>query len=385
MSRNAKSNTSNFYYSELANGGLTPPKKLYTVGIDQTFSNYYAYKEHAKSLQFNTSPNKKLVVKYNPGGADSKADLAKTATVAVFNEEMNTSWKKEFSLPSDLNKFVVTDVAINDNGEVFLQTFEFSYLKDKLSNFTTSLFILTKDGQSKYVINENQDKQCDANRIYIAPDNSAIVAGLYKDDNQYKTRQLGLFFAKYANKKIEPRFYPFTESYMASLRIYDEEVKNKCLESYESSSYYKFYPDGSFTFIAAGEYFITEFTSAGFIIPRFSSNGELLSLGKISRMLRNGRDINHPQSFAFLTKGDDMYILFNSMLDESGKMPKGGISSNICHIPETGSGSMETLFTNKDKDSKMILSSMFFLDLGNGKYLIRKAFDEKYHYGIVEL
>ncbi len=382
--QNSKTGFGNYYYNELVNGRLTsPPTLFHSTPVKHEPRGTGTYSEYSRRFQFISSPNGKLVVHFNYAPVKDKKQLI---SVFVFDEKLKTLWHQEVTVEIEANYYVPTDVAIDNNGQAYL--FAMDLTIDKNANRSEVLFlhVFNSDKHNKFTLFNHPETKYSSSQLYLTPENELIIAGLYRVEGESYDAQMGLHYCKFANGKITNKTYKFSEEFMSDLRITDSEKDNKFLTGFDPSTNFIFYPDGSFLFIAERNIHYADYTfnyASGFILSRFSSTGELISLNKITRYFQNKRDSDDQLSFSYFIKNHDLFFLFNTMVDENGEIPKKGTNVDLCEFPEAGKPGIKTLFN--DKESKMLLSARFYLDLGNGKYLIRKSDDKLYNYGLINL
>ncbi len=349
---------------------------------------------------------------------------------AVFDADMNLVWDKIQKFNYTDNVLTIVQSAVSNNGEIYLLAQSTKQTNPSVSAgfpfFEYKIFRITKDNIDEFEVNIGE---------YISPADAIleisedaipkiILTGFYSDDDR-KAGYRGLFYASGDGiSGIENvKTHKFDKAFLEQILSEKDMEKGYGLSSNFSVKDVFTFSDGTFSFIAE-EYYVTsstsrssvgnsvtsstsrtsvgnsvtttynygslptyKFHSYSIIIPRFTSEGELLNILELPKASIGSMDAS---SYVLSKYNDKLYFIFNGFkTDEERKKMKLGnryqyadlvVVNAKCEIEYS-----KPLFNNNDDIGLEFSRSIS--NYSNSKILIGRTDwkKKKYAFGVINL
>jgi len=325
-------------------------------------------------------------------------------SIAVFDQNLNTLWKKTKDFPYKDKNLSITQIMLNNSGDVFAST---AILKrklfddDKEPDYGFQIFQISEDREDDFIFDlEEGSFPYTIGLTYEGKDELNIV-GTYTT-GEYKGNLTGVFFGtlNVNTGDFDNRVYPFEKSFLEGLIKKRKIKKDKGLEtSYYIKHVIKF-ADGSHSFIAE-KYYVeissqyvngswqnnTVYNSDEIIIPHFSPDGTLENIEKIEKDY--GSSFENFTSYAFIVKDKKIILIYNDSKKRSERKDLGGaknaLYTDLTIIGEDGKiESQKTLFTSKDDNVDTYFCPGLTLKNDNKILIFGYSGLKKYKFGLIE-
>lgn len=324
-----------------------------------------------------TSKNNKFVLKASSQSlTENKKNKEEAMSIAVYDENFELVWSKvETFNGQDDDDIDIIQFFIDDNGVVYAGAMVWKERSDRekgIPNYDYKLYKISENNIEEFDITLEGNALPQDVGIFHGEDNNVYLGGLYSERGSAKHRANGVFYVKLnpeTGAVVSSKSYEFTPEILEDL-ITDRKIKKgKGLSNFDVN-HLVFSDNGDFSFVAE-EYYITVHTrtvngrtttyykyhSNEIIVPRFSENGDLVSIQKIDKDFVSLTPAN--TSYTIATYNDKICLVFNDQKTRSerkGSEVKGGRGSRFTDLVVLdGTGEIsywETLFSNKEIETE---------------------------------
>ena len=322
--------------------------------------------------------------------------------IAVFDADMKLLWKKIQQLDyPDYNLEILKNVVSNTGDVYVLGKLKRKNAEKGMPNYVFKVFHITKDATKEVELELGRDIAATDVGIYLPRDDNKIVLAGFFTDKERKVELKGVF---YATGTIDEGFNtikttPFEADFLEDLISNRKIKKGAGLKNRFDIENVLHFNDGSLGFIAEENYLervrgrdqdgnITHgilYHANSLVIPRFSADGELLSLQKIPKKFSS----NEPfiTSYILALSNNKAYFLFNDRKTKAERKEIKGLSywryTDLVVIDGNGEITFnETIFSSKDIELEFI---PHISDFDANKILISSAKGKKYSFGTIQL
>lgn len=404
VARDKKADVINYYYTELVNGKINAGiKNFYAVPFKFNFgaalSAAYGFSsvDASDASDFERSPSGNYAAILGTQITSNKDEIVK---VSVLDDQLKISWEKTFPLPVSDRNIYIEQFIVNDKGEVYLSAKQWdskeSYKKG-IPKYKYKVYKFTEGGMKETDITLNGDKAPWDAGLFPAPEGGVYLGGFFTKTSTPKGSADGVFFSRVDEAgKVKSNAYDFTKEFLEGLQTKKQEKKDQGITSF-AIDYLVRLPDGSFSFIAEKFYVTTVTTTSSngstqttyiyhsneIVIPRFSAEGELISMAKIDKTF-SAKNSSITTSYSFFIKDNSVVLVYNDFKtrEERKEAGKGrAIYTDISYVDPSGKVVTDNIFTSKDVEKYYIPGAS--LDLGNGKSIVKAIKGKTYVYGII--
>ena len=336
--------------------------------------------------------------------------------VAVFDADMKKVWSKMQKFKYTDKKIVIAQTVVSNDGVIYLLGKLFTKKKQKakgLPRFDFKLFRITKESMDEFDIKLGKPNIAPTDAgLFFPGDNTSefIISGFYTDAEK-RSGLKGMFFSTGDNSKgiDNVQIHDFDDEFLMGIASKKDIEKDRGLKTSFNIENLLSFSDGTVGFIAE-QFFITTSTTRdsrgntrttytyhtnSLIIPRFTMDGELVSLQKIPKTFRSQSMAN--VSYTFALANNKTYLIFNDMKtrkerkdmkkEDGGKKKKARyIYTDLIVLNNNGEIEYnETLFNSKELG---LLFVPFMSDFDGDKFLIgalRGTAGKKYSFGVLDL
>lgn len=325
-------------------------------------------------------------------------------SVYVYNDEYEEIWHKDIELPYEEERFYIQEAMVSNTGEIFLTAKIYLDKADRekgLPNYDFKIIHIDKDDMTETALNLGSDKAALETNLFLSKSSSEIQIGGFYTKKEANSGTNGIFFYNFDfnDEDVKPFIYAFDDAFLEDL-IRDKAIdKGKGVSNAFDIDHLITFEDGSFSFISE-EYWITTHTyvsngrtvtyyiyhSGEIIIPRFSEEGELLSLQKIDKYYSSRSPML--VSYKYAAYNNKIYLVYNDRKNkaEREEIGKGGIKARFTDITVIdGNGEIEhqeTIFSNKEIECEFV---PFYTFQANDKLIIGGLVKKGYQYGTMLL
>jgi len=422
------------YACAFEDGNFGEPKEVFfeEYDIDRSrLSNAFS------SHQFRSSTQKDLVISKDsshvafvnviPANRYNKDDLL---TVVVWNQFMEIQWRATYDFKFGDKDFEQKEAVVSNDGDVYflasvdkkidLNGKPISLKSKNLPRYVYNIYKLTEDELLEKNIDLGKGNAVVDAGLFIEDDNTGQVylGGFYTTDDR-KSRLKGVFFGTGSDdlETTDYHIHDFDNDFLSGLERKRAIKNDKGLSyNYNIKNLLRF-DDGTVGFIAENEYITEQFNNTdrfntfgrginngvnafgagGFnnnriltyhsneiVIPRFSREGNLLSMEKIDKTYRSENP--YYTTYTLATVGNKSYLIFNDRKtnkEAKAIKKKGRRFTDLVVIDESGFiEHQETLFSNKEIE----LPFTPYLSAFSDRYfIIGSSVGKKYSFGTIEL
>lgn len=347
------------------------------------------------------SPNNTHLAFFGSQGSNTKSEALK---IAVYTKGMEKVWEELFILDEQDKNIRVEQNYVDNKGNCYISAKVWDREEDKKKGLPTYKFKVYKfsagGGQEEMVVKLGSDKAPTDSGIFFGDDETVRVGGFYTDRSNPKIRANGVFFASFDGAgKLSFKAHKFDDAFL------EDHLSEKLIEKDRGLSSYDIYDlvqfsDGTFSFIAEQNYItVTTSTDADgnvrttiiyhtneIIVPRFSSDGSLISLSTIDKAFRSSSP--GLTSYAYASDGEDLYLIYSDYKRKSerqdlGKKYKRAVFTDYAKIEKNGDVEITHMFDSRETE-KYYYPNMS-LNLNNNKLLIYVVKKKMYQFGTLTL
>ncbi len=343
------------------------------------------------------SPDKSKLVylSYNPG----KKKVKNALNIVVFDENMNTLWKKKTSFPYPVKDFSIEQMNLTDDGKVIIVG------RHNIGNSVRGYIydyriIEINENEKNDTAFKLEDGKIPSDMGLLKSSAEEIkVGGIYTNAN-LNNRLDGVFIGTLdlTSGEINSQTYQFEDSFLEGL-ISNRKIRNgKGLGAEYIIREFLSFEDGSYSFVAENTYTSIDLDNSGggirnqtifhtdeIIIPHFSSSGELLNIDKIEKDFSNVHSAYG--SYILAKNNGKVYLVFNDLKKRAERKDlgkKNSLFTDLAVINEKGElESQKTLFTSRDEDLKTFFSPLSSKSIDNKMILFGISVSD-YQFGFLE-
>lgn len=329
------------HVSEIKNGKIQEPREAYFQELDiennrlnKAIREYeFDFGPVESELLISEDSSKVAFVNIIPANDFRDDDLI---ALAVFDSTMTLEWKDVFYYRFGQRRYEIEQRVLSNSGEVYLvgrvdkdnsMDGEIKTIKEKnLPRYDYYLYHINQEGILPWKIDLGFGNAPTDVALFF-PERGTdrfLMAGFYTDD-EHRNRIKGIFFS-YGDKNFtdtDIRKHSFSEEFLEGLISERAIEKGKGLEETYKIMDVLNYRDGSIGFIAENNYVrdLSQtdiygrwfrrivYVSDEIIIPKFSKEGDLISIQKIGKDFTS--EIPQYTSYAMALNNGMTYILFN--------------------------------------------------------------------------
>lgn len=390
----AKTNT--LYYQEIDKSSFLPKGEL-KQAAQATFESRRSFMQTAAysspfSIVVAEDKSHAMVVTRNQ--AEGETGKTVEMNLTIFQSGMQVDWERELKTEYDPELFTVTNIRLDDNGDVSIMGVEYTEkLTEKqirrsgVPNYNHHLLRYTEKG-SKFVNLpiELSGKFITDLRIETAPSGDIIVAGFYSEKGTTSIK--GAFYMSIDPETESVKVQKFSEfeSEFITMNLTDrEEKKAKKKEDKGEELEMNQYDmrnliikgDGGATLVAeqyifyvstyttysngkATTYTVYHFLYNDIVVASFDNQGSLLWKTKIAKRQHTTNDWGMYSSYAMAVVGDKLFFIFNdnpkNLFLPEGEAPYNFSASKdlavvLVEVDNTGKAEKELLFTTERGDA----------------------------------
>ncbi|CAN5869987.1 hypothetical protein BH11BAC7_BH11BAC7_34280 [soil metagenome] len=287
--------------------------------------------------------------------------------IRVIDSKMAKVWEKHVRIPYSGGIFSVTDVVVDDLGNVYMVSKEWQPRKEAKAlrtegkpDFRYHLYKYSANGEDEFEMPvEFGDKFISAIDLKTNQNGDMIASGFYSNSAISKSEETfgikGAFYICIHGKTNEIKTQTFTafekDFITEGLGARQKQKAEKVEDGPELDDYYMdellFNPDGSATLIAE-QY--TDFTNIGYysngyggtyasghtyyhfkniLVITFNPDGSIKWKRKIQKDQTSADDGGRYSSYVFATIGDKLYFIYNDNPDNLNLMPREAIHKHV--------------------------------------------------------
>ena len=398
--RNKREKTAEVYTLKMDKGKITGKHKLVFKVPFAKGNLIYSGIDATDGANINVSPNNTHVAFFGSQISSSKKESLK---ITVYKGDMDKVWQKVFVLPGIDRKIRIEQSYVDDEGNAYItaKVWDSENARKKgMPSYQYKIYKFNESGKEEYVIKLGSSKAPTDAGIFFSDDKKIRIGGMYTERSNPKIRANGVFFATVdGSGKVDYKANKFDDAFLEDLLNQKQINKGRGLSSYNINDLIQF-ADGSFAFIAEQFYITTHTTRDAngntttttyyhtdeIIVPRFSADGQLISIAKIDKNFKSTAPAI--TGYAYASDGKNLFILYNdqkkrSEKKEIGKGGKRAVFTDYARIDAKGDVDITHMFDSKETD-KYFYPGMS-LNLNNDKLLIYVIKKKKFQFGTLTL
>jgi hypothetical protein len=325
----------------------------------------------------------------------------------LLDENLNTLWVKPLELPIRDRENTLRDMAIDNNGNVFIVSSKFRKWSERDEPNVYKLFgYMVEKDELKQMELKLEDKYMDSPNILFHSSGELIISGFYRTD--WRKGIDGLFYIRMnpANQEIIARnSKDFTKellvSFLGERKGEKAEKKDQGLSSYVLREIIK-RKDGGIVLIAE-QYYVREVCSTDpktgsrtctyhyyyndLLVANIAPNGSIEWYSRIPKR-QHSTDGGYFSSFISIIKNDKIYFVFNDHvknLKPGANLEKPTTISKfkkavvaLCELSADGSVKRSFLFTNEGRG--VIMRPKIALQNGGGSVTVMAVRKKNYNF-----